>query len=228
MTNKKKLVDIINSDYDKKNNYDLIINKMNYKNTYLYKLALIPICLIIIFLFTLSNNKTLDNKSNVFINDKSKTFQDETYLNLSNYSNYSNKDSLYIPLFDFEKNLIIPEDFDNKEYKEVIYTNNTNTSSSSMDYIEDKNNKYYKFHYFNSKNKRYILIVFSNDESNIFNHSNRSIDDKKSIINNEEIYIYKNENKYYTSFKYNDLYFYIQSIDINENEFIDLLKSIIK
>ena len=228
MTNKKKLVDIINSDYDKKNNYDIIIDKMNYKKTYLYKLAIIPICLIIFFLFIIPNNKKIDNKLNIFINDKSKIYQDEINLTLSKYSDKNtNKDSLYIPLFELEKDLVIPKDFDNKEYKEVIYQN-INTTSSYMDYIGDNNNKYYKYHYFNSKNKRYILIVFSNDESNIFNHSNRSIDDKKSIINNEEIYIYKNENKYYTRFKYKDLYFYIQSIDIKENEFIDLLKSIIK
>ena len=51
---------------------------------------------------------------------------------------------------------------------------------------------------------------------------------KISKINDIELKIYKYENSYMTSFTYNNINFDIETNDISEQEFINLILSIIK
>ena len=84
--------------------------------------------------------------------------------------------------FEFTKDIRIPNDFDNKDYKEMFY-NDKNTR-------DQNDNVYYKFHFFNTKNERYILIAFSEVKDNI-NMLKEEKNDKVSFINNTKKFMKK-------------------------------------
>ncbi len=221
MSNKKYLLREINNDFDKEKNYEKIIKKINKKNNIVFFKYAIPVIifLLLIIPFFLSNKKmyVTDNSEKndlIKINDKTDSW---LVLNVSKTS--SGLYDINIPYFEFTKDIRIPNDFDNKDYKEMFY-NDKNTR-------DQNDNVYYKFHFFNTKNERYILIAFSEVKDNI-NMLKEEKNDKVSFINNKELFIYKSGNKYLTSFEYNDLFFYIETTSISEKELVDLLESIIK
>lgn len=221
MSNKKYLLREINNDFDKEKNYEKIIKKINKKNNIVFFKYAIPVIifLLLIIPFFLSNKKmyvTDNSEINdlIKINDKTGSW---LVLNVSKTS--SGQYDISIPYFEFTKDIKIPNDFDNKDYKEIFY-NDKNTR-------DQNDNVYYKFHFFNTKNERYILIAFSEVKDNI-NMLKEEKNDKVSFINNKELFIYKSGNKYLTNFEYNDLFFYIETTSISEKELVDLLESIIK
>lgn len=221
MSNKKYLLREINNDFDKEKNYEKIIKNINKKNNIVFFKYAIPVIifLLLIIPFFLSNKKmyVTDNSEKndlIKINDKTDSW---LVLNVSKTS--SGLYDINIPYFEFTKDIRIPNDFDNKDYKEMFY-NDKNTR-------DQNDNVYYKFHFFNTKNERYILIAFSEVKDNI-NMLKEEKNDKVSFINNKELFIYKSGNKYLTSFEYNDLFFYIETTSISEKELVDLLESIIK
>lgn len=221
MSNKKYLLREINNDFDKEKNYEKIIKKINKKNNIVFFKYAIPVIifLLLIIPFFLSNKKmyVTDNSEKndlIKINDKTDSW---LVLNVSKTS--SGQYDINIPYFEFTKDIKIPNDFDNKDYKEMFY-NDKNTR-------DQNDNVYYKFHFFNTKNERYILIAFS-EVKDYINMLKEEKNDKVSFINNKELFIYKSGNKYLTSFEYNDLFFYIETTSISEKELVDLLESIIK
>ena len=48
-----------------------------------------------------------------------------------------------------------------------------------------------------------------------------------SIINNRSVFIYKNSGNYYALYEKGGLYYEVKSTNLNENEFIDVLKLIL-
>ena len=71
-----------------------------------------------------------------------------------------------------------------------------------------------------------ITIAYSESNTPIRDYF---IDDgKSSIIKNTNLVISKYNTMYIVTFKYNDIYFDIETSNIEENELIDLLESIIK
>ena len=113
----------------------------------------------------------------------------------------------------------IPNDITDKKYREIYIKDN-----SSKDY--DKQS-HYQIYYQNSNNNRIINLTFS-DKHKLINNYNFNEFTRKIIINNQEITIYENSKTYITSFSYKDIYFNIETSNITENEFNNLLKSIIK
>ena len=72
------------------------------------------------------------------------------------------------------------------------------------------------------------MIAFSNEYEPLRDYFFGDEGSKVSKINDFELTIYRYENSYMTTFKYNDINFDIETTDITEQEFIDLLVSIIK
>lgn len=234
MTNKKKLVKAINKDFDKKNNYSLILEKIDDTSRPHFRLKYaLPIASVIILLLVISSSKSANNfnatkynkdnyvtinKDIIILNTALKN--DKTYSD-KHVSSYKNNGQ-YIPYFDFEDKLKLPEDIDNKNYKEVL-----SKSSSLKDNAENDDN-YYRFHYFNTKNERQIVIAFHKINENMDATPSSNKDDKISRINGVDMYIYNYENKYIARFEYDKLSFNVTSTDLHEKEFIDLLKSIVQ
>lgn len=130
-------------------------------------------------------------------------------------SNYYN-----IPYYEVLSHLVIPEDFDNKEYVNAIYTR-SNRNTKEYDYLMQ-----YEKIYKNNSNNRNIVVAFSDKNEPMRDYE--FTDGKTSTINGFEMVIYKYENLYMTKFHYKDLYIDIETSGITEDELVNLLQSIIK
>lgn len=222
MTNKDKLRHIIDKDINKKDNYNRILNKMNNKHNYYY--LLVPVCVLLIFTFIFYKNSKPEMLKGTF----KTTTKDNTIININNIyvtSNYSLNnttkasnsyiDDYYsIPYFEVLNNLTIPKDFDNKDYFRVKF----------------KDNKINNYEYwgFNTKNNRRIIIGISDKNIPIGNIDINIEKPNISRINFTKLEIYRYDNSFIAKFNYKGYNFNIESNDITEKEFIDLLKSIIK
>ena len=224
MTNKEKMKRIINNDFNKKNNRQLIISKIENKHNKAYlEYAIIPTILVIVI------SIVLINKIN---NNQIKSFKDES-VNTNNINTTSKNDgedfdelnnlnNINIPYFEILKNIKIPDDFDVfADGKGVCISKDKN----DKDYGKINN---YELWFKNSKNNRKIIIALS--DKNI-PYRDSGIDRKnsnKTIINGIEVEIYKHKNTYVSIFSYKGYNFDIESCDIIEEEYIRLLYSLIK
>ena len=228
MNNKNRLKNVIDEYFDKERNYNKIQNRLNNSNNYM-KYVLSMSCLIIVVIIVLfsRNNVQLkkeiniDSNNEIKINDYNVTNSSiSNYVNTNN-SNISNYSNVNIPYFEVLNNLNLPNDFDIKyEGKARVKV----LDKKDKDYGKINN---YEFLFRNSKNSRNIIIGIS-DENEPISSININDNSSKSIINNVELIIYKYNNRYIVKFSYKDYNFIIETTDIDENELINLLKSIIK
>lgn len=238
MTNKENMKKIIKNNYDKKNNYTAIVEKMESKNKKinLYKYSAIPVCMVVIIslvcIFNANQNNlkskdeknantnhftTSSSENNIIINDISKE-PEESY-----DMDYKIQNGVYIPYFEVLSNLNIPKDFDNNENARSIWVK-SNASSNEYDILN-----HYEFYFKNTKNNREIIISFSDKYQPLRRCVKVFVGDyPKSTINGIEIPIFKGNKNYISIFSYNGYNFDIEGIDITEEEFINLLESLIK
>ena len=98
-------------------------------------------------------------------------------------------------------------------------------------YIKDSNDKYNKLNNYlvsaYTENKS-INIAFSKDSEPLRDYFFDDNGDKYVTINGENIKIYSYENSYMTVFSYNGVNFDIETSNIDINEFVNILKVIIK
>lgn len=234
MTNKEKLKNAIDKDYDKAKYLEDISKKIekksNLKNYYKY-LAL-PICIVALISILLINNGGYNNNhinsSNNEINSLINTSSNDSNIKINILKEISeskikaqikSQNYLNIPVFEFMNDLSIPEDFDNKENYKAIYIK------------DDKNNYYlnnYEFNYLNTTNDRKIKISFSDKYEPLRDYYFTIDNIKKSVINGVELEIYKYKSIYIAIFNYKGYNFDIETKDISETEFFDLLASILK
>ena len=244
MNNKENMKKAIIKDFDKKNNYNMIIDKIDNKSNRTYlKYSFVPIILVILVLIVLQSQKSNHIKEfkeeNLNVSTTSSS-NSKDYDNLNNNSStnivfnelkdYKSKqdnsknylNNINIPYFEILSNIEIPNDFDILfDGRGVCIT----IDKQDRNYGKINN---YELWYRNSKNNRRIVIALS--EKNIpyreFIIDKRNI--KKTIINNVEVEIYKYKNIYVSMFNYKGYNFDIESCDIIEEEYTKLLYSIIK
>ena len=237
MTNKENMKKIIKNNYDKEKNYAAIVEKIESKNkkTNLYKYSAIPVCMILVISLVCIFNT---NKNNL----KSK---DEENVNTNHFTNYSSDNNIiindinneleetydmdfkiqngvYIPYFEVLSNLNIPSDFDNKEDMRTLWTK-SNPNSNNYDILNN-----YELHLRNTKNNREFIISFSDKYKKARCVNPFDVDLPKSTINGVELPIVKGSNYYVSAFSYNGYNFDIEGIDVTEEEFINLLESLIE
>lgn len=227
MTNKNKLVKYITDDFNKEKNYNSIIQRIEkkYNKKYFIKYATIPVVFIIIIALIQMNN----NQTKALINNNINEINNNIIINEINETITNSYDidgkiqnGIFIPYFDFLKDLKIPSDFDNKEDMRAMWVK-SNPNSNDYDILHN-----YEFHLRNTKNNREFIIYFS-DKYKIFRCVNPFINDyPKSIINGVELPIIKGSNYYLSSFSYKGYNIDIEGIDVTEEEFVNLLESIIK
>ncbi len=244
MLNKEKIKKEIMQDFDKKNNYQKIINKVERKPNNYLTYALIPMILIIvvsIVLLNINHNNQIKifKEENVNIKNINTTSNnDYTGLN-TNFSShiivnelkdYKMKDNnsknyinnINIPYFDILKDIKIPSDFDViADGKGVSITKNDNDKA----YGKINN---YELWYKNAKNNRKIVIALSNNSIPYREYKIDQSNSNKTIINGIEVMIYKYKNIYVSIFSYQGYNFDIETCDIIEEEYTRLLYSIIK
>lgn len=235
MSNKKIFKKLYSEKINKDDNYKMILKSIERNNIKMKKNIVkwisVPACLIIVIcgvVFLNKDNNDIIYKPSDPIISGEKNY--EIYINsiesnkgLAKFDADIQMTNYYmIPYFKFLSNLDIPDDFDNKEDFKAIYVK------------KDKNSKEYDVlnHYElwcrNTANNRRIMIAFSNEYEPLRDYFFGDESSKVSKINDFELTIYRYENSYMTTFKYNDINFDIETTDITEQEFIDLLVSIIK
>ena len=205
-------MNIINKSFNKYINKDENLKKikerMNKKDMKYLKYSLIPICLILIislFLIIYNNKPDIfDDTIEIYINELDN-------MNLTSLdSNIRVENNYMVETYDELLNIVIPDDL--------------NKMNGSAIFLSDGTLNNYIVEYFNGD--RRITIAYSESNTPIRDYF---IDDgKSSIIKNTNLVISKYNTMYIVTFKYNDIYFDIETSNIEENELIDLLESIIK
>lgn len=233
MPNKEKLNNSINNDFNKVNNYNKIIKKiegvnMKYKKI-VWKISLIPICLAIILGNILfinyknDENKSLNSKDSysdskekieIYINNIDKLGATLTDADVKVVNEEEN--SIWISIV---SNIVIPEQLEKKE-SYMLYTRKD--KESPYDILNS-----YVYNYYNEETLSSIRISFSNKNKPLRDYHFSEEGAKETTINNVKMKIFKYENIYFTEFNYKDYNFDIETTNITQDELINLLKSII-
>ena len=205
-------MNIINKSFNKHINKDenlkIIKERMNKRNMKYLKYSLIPICLLLVIsLFLITNN----NKPDIFDDTKEIYINEIDNMNLTTLDSDIRVENNYmVEIYDELLNIVIPTDL--------------NKMNGSAIFLSDNTLNNYVIEYFNDE--RRITIAYSKTNTPIRDYF---IDDgKSSIINNTNLVISKYNTMYIVTFKYNDIYFDIETSNIKEDELITLLESIIK
>ena len=249
MTNRENMKKVIKNDFDKENNYRRIVEGMSEKSIkFNYKYATIPITVIIIFILIIGvstkNNKvkqlekfgvddfldgintttSTSNYNHIDTSDSDSSLVEINEINgmIKSRSNAKIVNNVNIPYLEILTNLEIPNDFDNKEDYRAVYVKN-DTKSSKEDYILNN----YEFHYKNTKNEREIVASFSKDFTPISNY-NFGVNNKSSLVNGINVLLYKYEKTYIAKFQYMKYNFLVEGKNINQEEFMNFVSSIIK
>ncbi len=232
MTNKEKLKKIVSNDFNKRDNYNKIMKKVegeSMKNN-VWKLSVVPMCLIAIIMGVLFMKQT--NSSSQILspgttyNDKEKNIELHiNHLNRVGATRIDAKvkeiafDELNISVIEIFNDIEIPKEL-NKFQRYGIYTR------------KDQNSEYnvlnsYVYAYFNEEYKKDIRIAFSETNKPLRDYRFSEEDSKETIINNIKFKIFQYEEIYFTEFTYKGYNFDIETTNITQDELVNLLKSII-
>lgn len=181
------------------------------------KLSLVPICLLLIAgsIIIFNRNEIFDNEPDISNNNMEVYFNEVSGGLTSIDADVKVVSDIDYPDYDFLDNLVIPNNFI-KDGLWVIYTSDSNKGYTILNSYVLK----YK------ENEKSITIAFSKTNEPIRDYFIEN-GEKLSFINNTKLYLYKYNEMYIANFKYNDIYFDMETNGINESEFMDLLLSII-
>ncbi len=227
MINKNNFKKMYEKKINKEKNYQNIMNKIEKGENKVkyFKLAFIPLCVLLIcgFVSLKGNGNILKETLNK--NQESNKIKDSIKINeVSEYMGALRIDGKFepvtnyfnIPYYEVFANLDIPNGFTENNYMLFV---KSNTDGNNYDKLRQytkaftKGNKHIDINYFDlDKPVRDYLFE----------------EGKTSVINNLELTIYKYEELLFASFKYNNLFIDIETYNVSEKEFINLLKSIIK
>lgn len=246
MSKDKNLKRMFDEEFDIDKMHEEILEKIEKKEKY-HIMKTLKYC-VPIFLVTLISAFILTNKNS----SKKLTFNesnnniDEIYINNVDNIGATRLDAVIKDIndealeFSILNDLDIPEDINNSSYGEV-YVRGVQTYylNTSQNYSDTRNEEYttssnsynllnnYVSNYTNISNDRSVNIAFSSEYKPLRDYYFDDIG-KQSKINNVNLTIYNYEKIYMTEFNYKNINYDIETNNISENEFIDLLKSIIK
>ena len=247
MTNRENIKKVIDNDFDKKDNYEKIIEGIyGKKNQLNYKYVIIPLTAVIILVLivglSVKNNKvkqfekfggdgcfdeinaqTSSNNNNyIDTSDSERVEINEINGMIKNRNNIKVVNNVNIPYFEMLTNLEIPEDFQILEDYRAVYVKSDGKTTKD-DFVLNN----YEFHYRNNKSEREIVVSFSKDFIPISNY-NFGVKNTLSLINGISVGLYKYEKNYIAKFQYMKYNFLIEGKGITQEEFMNFLISIIK
>lgn len=228
--NKDRLNKAIDKDINPNDYYDEIVKKiekvkiMKRKNN-IWKLSIIPICIVLIICVSLLSNKFFNKRVLIESNN-----------NLDNNININNIDGevstldidiktvdgnyFAIPIpYKENATIIYPKDL--SKYKSYIIFTRENKESNEYNILNS-----YILDYIND-NDRMIRVAYSKDNKPIRDYYFNEKESKTTIINDIELQIYQYKSNYYVAFYYNDYNFDIETLNITEEELINFLQSIL-
>lgn len=230
MNNEYKLNKVITNDFDITNNYTSIRKKMERGNKMnkIFKYSLVPMAIVIaitsVFLLNKKNStinvldSNVKNNDVIIVNNIDNNF-DNAKLDIDGRSEDITTDDLY-KIYPLLKDIVLPNDYNiNGIIKCYLFNDDTGKYDKLYGYniiYSDGNNKYIDIFILIDTTKRLRCFSIDTDEM------------KSSIINGNSIKIMGEDKNYYAIFSYNNINFDIETTGISEEEFIRLIKSIIK
>lgn len=230
MTNRDKLNKVIINDFDINNNYTSIRKKMERGNKMnkIFKYSLVPLAIVIamtsVFLLNKKNstNNVLDSNvknNDVIVINSIDNNSDNATLDIDGRSEDITTGDLY-KIYPLLKDIIVPNDYNiNGIIKCYLFNDNTGKYDKLYGYniiYSGGNNKYIDIFILTDTTKRLRCFSIDTDEM------------RNSIINGNNIKIMGEDKNYYAIFSYNNINFDIETAGISEEEFIQLIKSIVK
>ncbi len=218
MNNKEKIKKSISKDFDKRKNYNMIMKSINKNKNNFLKLSILPLCiLLVLYIGIVLNNKEIVPDSNL----------PSPIININKLNNIKREpNDFYGSAIDLSgEELIIKQNFT----LNFLIPNNLNLYRFIMLYSINQEFIGYNLIYFNSENTKVIDIFYSETRTKRF----QCVDIEKnnmrnSKINNIDFLIGNFNDEYFVKFKYNNMYFDIETRGISETELINLLTSIVK
>lgn len=229
MTNKEKIKKVIEKDFDKKSNYDMIIKKTENIgfNVKKIKYAIIPISIIILIVITLifnNNPKTLPKilEENIKYNNK---------IIINDYDFITPEVTASIAGEAYEKS--IEELISEYSFINNFFIFGSDTKIKRCFEYKYENDQYsiggYYIIYTDSSETKFIDIFFSKS----LNTRPRCVENilldelDNSIIHNTNVKIAKYNNYFLTLFEKNGIYFDIEVTGITQDELIKLIDNIL-
>lgn len=209
--NKKIIKKVFDKNINKNNIYDGVMNRVSKKRFNYLKLSIIPICVIILICFTnIKENKNILNEGSNIININKLNNVDEIYYDIAWNGVSVTKEEITLKFswinelnnfaLDYS-NYIDLKDDNNETYLMILSYDNINLEIFISEISEKK--------------PRCIVLPIEEDS-------------KDSIIDGVTIKIYKRNNTYIALFNVNEFNYDVEISNISEEEFIKLIKLIIK
>ena len=230
MNNEDKLNKVITNDFDITNNYTSIRKKMGRGNKMnnIFKYSLVPMAIVIaitsVFLLNKKNStinvldSNVKNNDVIIVNSIDNNF-DKAKLDIDGRSEDITTDDLY-KIYPLLKDIVVPNDYNiNGIIKCYLFNDDTGKYDKLYGYniiYSGGNNKYIDIFILIDTTKRLRCFSIDTDEM------------KSSIINGNSIKIMGEDKNYYAIFSYNNINFDIETTGISEEEFIQLIKSMVK
>ena len=230
MNNEDKLNKVITNDFDITNNYTSIRKKIERGNKMnkLFKYSLVPMAIVIaitsIFLLNKKNStinvldSNVKNNDVIIVNSIDNNF-DKAKLDIDGRSEDITTDDLY-KIYPLLKDIVVPNDYNiNRIIKCYLFNDDTGKYDKLYGYniiYSGGNNKYIDIFILIDTTKRLRCFSIDTDEM------------KSSTINGNSIKIMGENKYYYAIFSYNNINFDIETTGISEEEFIQLIKSMVK
>ena len=230
MNNEDKLNKVITNDFDITNNYTSIRKQMKRGNKMnkIFKYSLVPMAIVMamtsVFLLNKGSNtnNVLDSdvkNNDVIIVNSIDNNSDNAKLDIDGRSEDITTDDLY-KIYPLLKDIVVPNDYNiNGIIKCYLFNDDTGKYDKLYGYniiYSGGNNKYIDIFILIDTTKRLRCFSIDTDEM------------KNSIINGNSIKIMGEDKNYYAIFSYNNINFDIETTGISEEEFIQLIKSMVK
>lgn len=230
MNNEDKLNKVITNDFDITNNYTSIRKKMERGNKMnkIFKYSLMPMAIVIaitsVFLLNKENStinvldSNVKNNDVIIVNNIDNNF-DNAKLDIDGRSEDITTDDLY-KIYPLLEDIVVPNDYNiDGIIKCYLFNDDTGKYDKLYGYniiYSGGNNKYIDIFILIDTTKRLRCFSIDTDEM------------KNSIINGNSIKIMGEDKYYYAIFSYNNINFDIETTGISEEEFIQLIKSMVK
>lgn len=230
MNNEDKLNKVITNDFDITNNYTSIRKKMERGNKMnkIFKYSLMPMAIVIaitsVFLLNKKNStinvldSNVKNNDVIIVNNIDNNF-DNAKLDIDGRSEDITTDDLY-KIYPLLEDIVVPNDYNiDGIIKCYLFNDDTGKYDKLYGYniiYSGGNNKYIDIFILIDTTKRLRCFSIDTDEM------------KSSIINGNSIKIMGEDKYYYAIFSYNNINFDIETTGISEEEFIQLIKSMVK
>ena len=204
MSKNKYFIEKFDKEIDKNKIYSNVLKKVEakpiYKFKYVYQVAMVCIFLIILNNFINYNNKLDININN--INNLKQSNNNSYGVNLATKS---------LNMDDSIRNNDLLEKYNLDKIYNIFDTNTDKIHDYVYIFTNENKKLVISYSYISTPYSEYIL------DENV----------EKSYIDKKEILLYKSENNYFATFNHNNVYYYLNSVNIEQNEFIDFIKSII-